>query len=177
MKRSKQSFLSLLFLLAIAITGYAQTTATIVGTVQDPTGAVVPDAKVTAVNQATGLERMVATDEGGNYISTALPIGAYRVRCEKAGFKTAVQENVVLQIAQEVRLNMALTVGQTNEEVTITSGVTLVNTENAELGEVIDNKRIVDLPLNGAIHLRRDALCLRATSFCKLCGITPPKTR
>ncbi len=148
-KRHRQIFYSLFFLFALAITAYAQTTATIVGTVQDPTGAVVADAKIIATNQATGLERMVVTDENGSYILTALPIGSYRVRCEKAGFKTAVQENVVLQIAQEVRLNISLTIGQTNEEVTITSGVTLVNTENAELGEVIDNKRIVDLPLNG----------------------------
>jgi hypothetical protein len=148
---SMKIFPQVLFLLIVAFvcTTQAQTTATIVGTVQDPAGAVVADAKVTATNQATGLERTVVTDENGNYILTALPIGSYRVRCEKQGFKAAVQENVVLQIAQEVRLNMSLTIGQTNEEVTITSGVTLVNTENAELGEVIDNKRIVDLPLNG----------------------------
>ncbi len=140
-------------LLAQAVS-FAQTTANIVGTVQDPTGAVVPAAKVSAVNQATGLERTAQTDGNGGFLFAALPIGSYRVRCEKAGFKAFIQENVVLQVAQEVRLNIGLSIGAANEEVTVSVGVTLSNTENAELGEVIENKRIVDLPLNGRQFLQ-----------------------
>jgi hypothetical protein len=122
--------------------------------VQDPTGAVVPDAKVTAVNQATGLERTTQTDGNGSFLFAALPIGSYRVRCEKTGFKAFIQENVVLQVAQEVRLNIGLSIGAANEEITVSVGVTLANTENPELGEVIENKRIVDLPLNGRQFLQ-----------------------
>jgi hypothetical protein len=151
------SFRSLSIVILLLFCGrvvLAQTTANIVGVVQDPAGAVITGAKVTVHNLATGLDREVMTDESGAYALIALPIGAYRVRCEKQGFKTAVQDNVVLQIAQEVRLNLTLSVGQTTEEITISTGVTLANTENAELGEVIDNKRIVDLPLNGRNFLQ-----------------------
>lgn len=74
----------------------AQTTATIIGTVQDASGAVIAEANITATNTATGLESVSRTDGKGAYIFTALPVGSYRVRTEKAGFKTGVQEDVVL---------------------------------------------------------------------------------
>ena len=150
----KLPFISIFAVLLLSLTAFGQTTANIVGVAQDEAGAIVQGAKITATNQATGLSREATTDDRGVFLLSALPIGSYRVRCEKSGFKSAVQENVVLQIAQEIRLNFALSVGQTTETITITSGVTLANTENAELGEVIENKRIVDLPLNGRNFLQ-----------------------
>jgi hypothetical protein len=152
-----RSGIKLLFTLLFAflsLTAFGQTTANIVGVAQDEAGAVVQGAKITATNLATGVIREAVTDDRGIFLLSALPIGNYRVRCEKEGFKVAAQENVVLQIAQEVRLNFTLSVGQTTETVTITSSVALTNTENAELGEVIENRRIVDLPLNGRNFLQ-----------------------
>jgi hypothetical protein len=150
----KLLFTLLFALLSLSLTAFGQTTANIVGVAQDEAGAVVQGAKITATNLATGVTREAVTDDRGIFLLSALPIGNYRVRCEKEGFKVAAQENVVLQIAQEVRLNFTLSVGQTTETVTITSAVALTNTENAELGEVIENRRIVDLPLNGRNFLQ-----------------------
>ncbi len=133
---------------------HAQTTGTILGTVEDQSGAVIPGALVTVTNLATGLERSVKTDDNGNYNFTLLPVGIYRVKCEKEGFKTAVKNNVVLQVAQRLKLDFVLELGPTIEELTVATGATLVNTESPELGEVIENRRILDLPLNGRQFLQ-----------------------
>src|SRR6516225_3743691 len=74
-------------------------TATLVGRVTDQSGAVVPRAKITIVNESTGLERTVVTDQSGNYVATSLPAGVYRVTAEMIGFKKSVIPNVVLEVA------------------------------------------------------------------------------
>ncbi|MDW8240075.1 MAG: TonB-dependent receptor [Acidobacteriota bacterium] len=155
LKRSVFCALAVAVALSVTLaTVHAQTTGAILGTVEDETGAVIAGARVTAINLATGLERTVETDSSGAFEFPVLPIGTYRVRCEKEGFKTKIREDVVLQIAQRVRLDFQLVAGAPVEEITISTGTTLVNTQSAELGEVIENRRILDLPLNGRQFLQ-----------------------
>src|SRR5690242_14546007 len=97
---------SILLILIATTLCFAQTfRGTILGTVSDPNGAVVGGAKVTAKNTSTGLERSTTTDEAGNYTIPELPIGTYEVRVEQTGFTTAVVSSVVVQVANERRID------------------------------------------------------------------------
>src|SRR5215510_10420967 len=126
-----------------------QNTAIITGRVLDPTGAAVPGATVTATNAQTGLSRSVVSDETGTYTIPLLQIGQYDVKGELPGFKTAVVSGVVLQVAQQARLDLKLEVGSRTEIVEVTSDVPLTQTENSSIGVVIDNEKVVELALNG----------------------------
>lgn len=123
--------------------------ATLTGIVTDPTGAAVSGAKVTAVNTGTNLSHEAATDSEGVYTIPALSPGEYRLQVEQPGFKRGVLSGIVLQVAQEARMNVTLQVGEVSESVTVASSAPLVNSENATVGGVISEKRVLDLPLNG----------------------------
>jgi hypothetical protein len=122
---------------------------TILGTVTDHTNAVVPGARVTVRNIATNEERIVGTGPLGDYEALALPIGAYEVSCEAAGFKRAVRSNVILRIDQRLRVDLKLMLGALQETVQITATMPLIETDTASQGTVVENRRIVELPLNG----------------------------
>ena len=126
-----------------------QNTATISGRVLDSSGAAVPDAMVVARNVETGLERPAITDETGAYTIPLLPIGPYDVSGELAGFKKAVKTGIVLQVAQQARLDLVLEVGQQSETIEVTAAVPLTQTETSSIGAVIDNQKVVELALNG----------------------------
>lgn len=129
---------------------YAQVvTATLVGKVTDQSGAVVQGVKVTIVNQATGLTRVVDTDVSGDYIASTLPAGAYRVTAQARGFKEVVYSNVTLQVAQTPRLDIVLSVGDIAEKVEVTGESPLIQTDTSDVGLVVDNRQVTDLPLNG----------------------------
>jgi len=132
-----------LFLLA------QQNTATISGRVLDPSGAAIPGATVVAKNIQTGLERPATTDETGTYTIPLLPIGQYEVSAELLGFKKAVKTGIVLQVAQQARLDLALEVGRQSETIEVTAAVPLTQTESSSIGAVIDNRKVVELALNG----------------------------
>jgi hypothetical protein len=136
-------------LLLAGIANAQSTTATIVGTVSDPSGAVVPGVSVVATNIATGYTRESATNAGGDYVLSNLPIGPYTLRATKEGFKAAIVERIVLSVDQESRINLSLPVGTVNETVEVSGIASLLQTENANLGQVVENKLIVQLPLNG----------------------------
>ncbi len=128
----------------------AQTTsASIVGTIRDSSGAIVPGAAVKAKAVATNLTREMKTDADGNYVMPNLPVGAYQVTVSAAGFRTEVHDGVVLQVSQTARLDAALQAGNVTESVNVTAEVPVINTEDAVFGDLIDNRRVVELPLNG----------------------------
>ena len=125
------------------------TTASIAGTGTDATGAVVPDATVTINNVDTGLTVTVSTEPTGAYLFSRLPIGNYELTVEKAGFSTYVQAGITLTVNQAASQNVALQVGQVTEQVTVEAEAELIVTRTATTGQLVDQKRIVELPLNG----------------------------
>lgn len=134
----------------------AQTTATeILGLVKDSSGAVVAGAQITITRVATGLHLTKMTDQSGEYVFPLLEIGQYTVRAEKAGFRAQTVTELRLETQQKARVDFALSVGNVTESVEVVATGAVLETENSTVGQVIENKRIVDLPLNGRnlIHL------------------------
>jgi len=123
--------------------------ATIVGTVKDTSGGVVPNANVTVTNVATGVSRKATTNASGDYSVEPLDPGQYTVMAELQGFKKAVLTGIVLEVHQTARIDIDLQPGQLLQTVTISGAAPTINTESQEVGTVVDEKRILDLPLNG----------------------------
>jgi Carboxypeptidase regulatory-like domain len=141
----------ILFVAAISINSLrAQlTTATILGSVRDASGGVIQQATIEAKVVATNLVRSTVTDAEGNYILTNLPVGEYELTASATGFKKEIQEGIILQVAQRARIDIVLQTGSVNEAVSVTALAPLINTDDGVFGDVIDNRRVVDLPLNG----------------------------
>jgi hypothetical protein len=143
-----------IWLLAVAAVlgpaAWAQnTTGTITGRTTDPTGAVVPNAKVTITNTGTGAARSITTDNSGDYTATLLLPGTYTVSISAAGFKTEEKRGVRLEIDQTVRVDGALQLGETSEKVEVDASALTLDTDTSSIGQVIERKQISDLPLNG----------------------------
>jgi Carboxypeptidase regulatory-like domain len=148
---------SSLVIVLIVIASYAQvTTGRFIGCVTDPFGEAIIGAKVTALNEATGLARTVTTSTTGEYVIALLPVGKYTLTIEVGDFRPRQIKGVVLELDQRARINVVMEVGPINEIITVdgTNSLPLVRTETAEAGEVIDNKRIAGLPLNGRLFLQ-----------------------
>lgn len=142
--------LRLTTLFLTALTTFAQTDSTqILGLLTDASGAVIAGATVTAKHVATGDVRSTTSNESGNYIFPLLSIGEYELTVSAAGFKSEVRTGIVLQLQQKARLDFTLQVGQQVERVEVAASAPLLRTEDATLGSVVENKRIVELPLNG----------------------------
>jgi carboxypeptidase family protein/TonB-dependent receptor-like protein len=124
-------------------------TATIVGTVQDSSGAVVPGATVTATDTGTNIATSAKTDSQGTYVITPLKVGQYNVTAEVRGFKKESNIGVVLQVQDRRRVDFTLQVGSVTETVDIQAEPTLLQTESSALGDVVDSRKITALPLNG----------------------------
>jgi len=137
--------------------GFAQTLGTITGQVKDTTGAVLPGATVTVVNTATNATRTTASNEVGLFDIPALPPGPYTVKSELDGFKTGSRD-VELQVQQTVRVDFTLELSTVSESLVVTGVSPIVETSNATIGTVIENRRIVELPLNGRNYLQLVAL-------------------
>src|SRR5437867_4977465 len=136
-------------MLAIPLAAVAQvTTATIVGTVSDPGGSIVPGAQVTARNVDTGLARTVISSDAGTYRLEFLPVGKYDIEVSYTGFKKALVTGIVLQVNDTSRVDVSLAVGQVNETVTISdTSAPAVNTSTSEIGRTIQSAEITSLPL------------------------------
>ena len=135
-------------LLAIPLVAVSQvTTATIVGTISDPSGAITPGAQVTARNVDTGLTRTVTSGEDGTYRLEFLPVGHYALEVTTAGFKKAYLSDIVLKVNDTARVDVSLTVGQVTESVTVTETAPQINTSTAEIGRTIESAEITSLPL------------------------------
>src|ERR1700720_4036791 len=123
--------------------------ASIVGTIRDSTGSVVPGVAVKVINQATNATENLQTDSAGDYSATNLTPGTYSVEAEKSGFTRRVYRDFVVQVAQVARLDITLAVGAVEQTVEVTGETPLLQTENASVGQVIAEKPISELPLNG----------------------------
>ena len=142
----------LLTIAFIALTGtmvWGQSTAQISGTARDQSGAVLPGVEITLAQTNTGLVRMVVTNETGSYVLPNLPIGPYKLEAALAGFRTFVQTGILLQVGSSPVINVALEVGQVSENVEVQADAALVETRSTGIGQVIDNVRVLELPLNG----------------------------
>src|SRR6266436_3740635 len=126
-----------------------ESTARLLGTVTDPTGAVIPHASVVAKNTATGLERRSQANESGDYSIPLLPIGQYTIIGEAAGFKTSTITGLALQVNQEARVDIRLTVGSAAESIQVEAASPVLVTDDSSVGQVIENKAIANMPLNG----------------------------
>ena len=123
------------------------------GRVTDPSGAVLPDVKVTVTNADTGVARDTATNSLGYYTVPLLQPGNYKIAAEKQGFRTREQTGIVLQVDQRSTLDFTMEVGQLNQEISVEAAATQINTVDPSVGQVIDNKQVVELPLNGRNYI------------------------
>lgn len=142
----------LLLMVAIIFSGTAiaqLTTATIIGTITDSTGAVVPGVSVTATNIDTHFARTVASGSDGSYRLEFLPIGRYELKIDANGFKSYSQTNITLNLNDQLRNDVALSLGNTSETITVTDAPSLVQSSAASLGRVIDNTEVDNLPIVG----------------------------
>ena len=128
---------------------WAQATAQISGVVRDQAGAVLPGVEVTATQTETGISRNTVTNETGSYILPNLALGPYRLEAGLPGFRTFVQTGIVLQVNSNPAINPVLEVGQVTEQVEVQANVAQVETRSTAVGQVIENERILELPLNG----------------------------
>lgn len=140
--------LTLLFALSVA-DALAQSRGTILGTVRDTSGAVVPRARITITDVNTNRSRVVISDDRGDYVAPDLPIGIYNIAVEHTGFDRVVAKAIQLQVEQQARMDFRLAIGSVTEEVTVVGGAVLLNTDDSRLGGIIGARQIVDLPLNG----------------------------
>jgi hypothetical protein len=148
----RQTFRTIFLLVAISLATplWAQKDAgAIVGMVRDGSGAVVQGAKVTVEDVDRGVQMTLSTDDHGEYVASPLHVGSYKVTVERPGFKKTVSEVVELNVQGRVAINLALQVGQISEVVLVTGAAPLLETETSELGQVVDQKRVSNLPLNG----------------------------
>jgi hypothetical protein len=148
----------LLFMLSSGAVSYAQTQGEITGEVSDTSGAVMAGVTITVTNQDTNVSRQAVTNAAGAYSFPSLLPGVYRVRAEIQGFQAMVHTDVQLQVQAVVRIDFKMQVGQVTEVVNVAASAPLLTTENATTGTVIENKRIVELPLNGRNFLQLVAL-------------------
>src|SRR3989475_5652787 len=148
-------FWCVVFLVVLGVLpAIAQTQASISGVIHDSTGAVIPGVMVTVTNPATNFNRSAVSNEAGVYNFPSLQPGQYDIKVELPGFRTITQNDVELQIQQSARIDFPLQVGEVSQTVEVAGTAALIATENATVGTVIENKRIVDMPLNGRNFLQ-----------------------
>ncbi len=150
LRKATEVVLSAVALLAIAPVMRAQfDTATVLGTIRDPSGAVVARAAVMLKNVDTGISARFATDANGNYEFLNVQVGTYRLEAVASGFSTSVAESFRVTVNARQRVDLVLQVGAVAEKVTVTEAAKLLETDSSDRGQVIEKQQIVDLPLNG----------------------------
>ena len=132
-----------------SISAWAQVSASVVGTVKDVSGAVIPGATVTVRNVETGTARTVKTDDRGYYRALSLPVGQYEVAAEKTGFNRHLNTGITLVVGQEAVVNLSLEVGEVQQAVTVSAEAPIVNTTTSSTAGLVGEREVKDLPLNG----------------------------
>jgi len=144
---------STMFLMAVFFhvcgNAWAQTTGSLLGVVSDQNGAAVPSATVRVTNSETGFAANTVSNAEGSYSVPLLPLGHYSISVTASGFKSFSQSGVLIQVAQNIRVDVKLEIGQVAQTVTVNGNAINVDTTTATLGETVDNARLEDLPLNG----------------------------
>ncbi len=144
------SVASTLMLLAVSMRLSAQTTVSqISGVVQDASGAAIPGASVTLIDVDTDAARNTVSGPDGSYLFTNLPSAPYKLQVAKEGFATYNQAGIVLQVNSSPQINVVLKVGSVNEQIEVQANAAMVETTSNGVGQVIDQRRVIDLPLNG----------------------------
>src|ERR1051326_1737275 len=128
-----------------------ETRGTILGRVTDSTGAIVPNATVRAANVATGVNAEGKSNVAGNFTLPYLLPGTYTLQAELAGFKKTVREGIEIRVNDTVEVNLELTVGNVSESVEVSAETPLLSTAESSLGQVIDQRRVQELPSFGAV--------------------------
>ena len=166
----RRTGLFVLLLLSCAAIALAQLdTASIVGTVSDASGAVVPGATVSIQNVGTSATVKLTTDSSGAFAAPSLPVGTYKVTATAAGFKTYVQDGVRLSVADVIKVAVQLSPGDVNEQVTVLGEVSQVQTASSTLGGVVNTQQVMDLPVNG----RALATLLETVPGVSMLGVEP----
>lgn len=158
-RRPSNLVLALFCLTFAGQTAAAQvTTATILGTVKDTTGAVIPGASIAIKNLDTGMTRTLVTDDQGRYHAPNLSLGNYEVQASLAGFQTEVRSGVVLTVGREAVVDFTLKVGEITEKVMVLGEAPLVETTKSGIAGLVESKQIKDLPLNGRDFIQLSTL-------------------
>lgn len=144
-----RSFLAFLFLAVSSTVCLAQGTGAIHGSVTDPSDLAVPGAAVTAKLVERGTTRTVQADSRGEYVLPALPVGSYVVTASSQGFKQYHQEGIELTANENVRVDIRLQLGSVTESVSVTTEAPLVDSRSSAMGALLDNRRVLELPING----------------------------
>ena len=139
--------------LAFQIPAISQTLGDIAGEVKDQQGASIAAAAVSLTNQSTGASRTTISNDSGSYAFPALQPGVYTVKVEKTGFKASIEKDIEVQVQANVRRDVVLSLGQVSETIEVSASAATLQTENATVGTVVEQKRIVELPINGRNYL------------------------
>jgi hypothetical protein len=131
------------------VDAWAQATAQISGTARDQSGAVLPGVDIKATQTETGVIRDTVTNETGSFVLPNLAIGPYRLEAALPGFRTFIQTGIVLEVNSNPAINVVLEVGQVSEQVEVQANAATVETRNVGVGNVMENDRVMELPLNG----------------------------
>ncbi|MCC6344874.1 MAG: carboxypeptidase regulatory-like domain-containing protein [Bryobacterales bacterium] len=154
------------FLSVVLVSGaIAQVTGSIAGQILDSTASAVPGAEVVVANEATGASFRAVSDETGFYRAPQLEPGVYTVTARATGFRTAVQREIVIRVNDRLRIDLSLEVGQVTEQLTVTAPPPLLQTEDAVVGQVVDNRKILDLPLNARNWLQLATLAAGTVTY------------
>ncbi len=154
-KVTKSLAVALLLALAVPLSAFAQaTTATILGRVQDTTGAVLPGVTVTVTNLETGINRTLVSDDQGRYVMTQLALGDnYEVKGELAGFQTFIRRGIALTMGRQAVVDLLLKVGDITEDIVVTGEAPLVETTHSVVAGRVDERQMRELPLNSRSYI------------------------
>src|SRR5581483_9409494 len=145
---------ALLTVIAIALPAFSQEfRSTVSGAVTDPTGAVVAGAKIVASEERTGTKSQTVSDSSGHYTIPFLAPGEYSISVEAPGFKEFIRKSIHIGSGEHPVIDVPLEVGSATQTVEVTADVSLLNSENASIGQAITTKEVEDLPLNGRTPL------------------------
>ena len=127
---------------------------TILGTVTDASGGSIVGVTVTVTDVATNWQRRVLTGSDGTYVAPNLRPGEYRITASASGFRPQTIQNIVLQVDQHARIDIMLQVGEVTQEITVVGSAPVIASDSATIGEVVDNRKVLELPLNGRQYLQ-----------------------
>ncbi|MBV8552512.1 MAG: TonB-dependent receptor [Acidobacteriaceae bacterium] len=147
----RATFMAVLLIIAAGVTFGQAVSGSVVGTIRDLTGALIPGAQVVATNAQTGISQSTVSGGEGDYTIPNLAPGTYKITAQAKGFATSVVPEANVQVQQTIRVDVSLSPGQTTQQITVTGEAPLVQSTTSDLGQVIESRQIQALPLNGRL--------------------------